>query len=146
MSWGFQSRGKSCQLCKGSGKLGTNPCPGCNGKGVTFTKYNNRKVVYNGHTYDSQKEADKAVELDFLKKNGHVLDWRPHPAFVVQPRFFYQGKIILPIRYIADFWVKYPDGHEEVIDTKGYKTADFLIKAKMWRYKYKDSGIKLIIE
>ena len=33
--------------------------------------------------------------------------------------------------YVADFRVEYADGRKEVIDVKGFKTADYIIKRKL---------------
>lgn len=107
-------------------------------------KYNNTKVEYNGVVYASKKEAEKAMEITMLHKAGEIIDWKPHPAYIVIPRFTKDGKIYRPTRYIADFWVKWKDGREEIIDIKGFPTEAFKIKAKLFNSRY--PKLKLIIE
>lgn len=45
---------------------------------------------------------------------------------------------LLAIKYVADFVVHYPDGLQVVVDTKGFRTKDYLLKRKMLLYKYPD--------
>lgn len=138
------ARKQLCHVCKGVGMLSGVHCQVCKGTGITYNKYNAQKTVYNGVTYASKKEANKAAELDYLKNAGEVLEWRGQPRYVVSPRFIKFGKIYRPIIYIPDFWVKYKDERIEVIDTKGRQTAEFKIKAKLFNLKYPD--LKLVIE
>ena len=62
--------------------------------------------------------------------------------FELQPSFKYKGKTIRAIKYIADFVITYPDGKTEVVDTKGYRTKDYLLKRKMLLHKYPDINFK----
>lgn len=144
----FQKK-QLCATCHGIGRVngGANLCGNCGGTGFTRNKFNRTRVVIDGVTYDSKKEANKAVELNLLKKAGEIQDWIAHPQYVIAPRFRdeFTGKIVLPIKYFPDFWVKYNDGHEEVIDIKGFPTPDFKLKAKLFRAKY-NGKIKLVIE
>ena len=63
---------------------------------------------------------------------------------MLQPGFTKNGKRHRPITYRADFRVRYKDGHEAIIDVKGYKTQVFRIKQKMFEYKYPEK--ELILE
>ena len=47
------------------------------------------------------------------------------------------------MKYVADFKIYYPNGDIEIIDVKGMTTTDFLIKAKIFNYKFKEP-LKLI--
>ena len=40
------------------------------------------------------------------------------------------------ITYIADFRVTYVDGHQEIEDIKGFSTEIFLLKKKIFEYKF----------
>ena len=96
---------------------------------VKRSKYGNKKTVYQGETYDSKKEADYAGILDALRKAKNKAD-----RVISIER---QVKYVIEIRskkictYIADFKVKYADGHEEVIDVKGFKTSIYRLKKKL---------------
>jgi hypothetical protein len=110
----------------------------------TKNKYNANRTEYNGVMYASKREATKAQELDLLKKAGEVLEWVPHPIYYVLPRFYKFKKKYQGIKYIPDFWIKWKDGREELIDIKGFATPLFKIKEKMFNYRFPD--LKLTIE
>lgn len=93
------------------------------------SKYGNKWTEYGGRMYQSKKEANRAYELDMLKKAGEITDYKP------------QVKIPLKIGihhicyYIADFLVQHKDGHIEYEDVKGYKKGSayqmFKLKKKL---------------
>ena len=101
------------------------------------SKYNSRKVTVDGITFDSQKEAEKYIALKLLQRAGEILSFELQPEFELQPGYRGKdGKWVRPVKYRADFRVTYPDGRVVVIDTKGYRTRDYLIKKKMLLYRY----------
>ncbi|MHB8387912.1 MAG: DUF1064 domain-containing protein [Metallibacterium sp.] len=108
-----------------------------------YNKYKAQKTEYNGRIYASKKEAEYAYKLGLLQKSGEVISIFPQPEFELQPAYVKNGKKIRSIKYIADFLVKYKDGHEGIIDCKGIKTREFTIKQKMFEYKYPE--LKIII-
>lgn len=93
-------------------------------------KYNNQKTNYNGRQYDSKKEAIRAFELDLMVKAKLVRSWQPQVPFV----FVYSG--IKICKYIADFSVKYQDGHVEIEDVKGVRTGVYVLKKKLMKAFY----------
>ena len=102
-------------------------------------KYKTKKVTIDGIVFDSQKEAKKYCELKLLKRAGEIADFQLQPEFVLQEGFRAKsGQWIRPIKYKADFRIIHTDGKEVVIDTKGFKTKDYLIKRKMLLKKYPD--------
>ncbi|MNC74776.1 hypothetical protein D3C75_1261930 [compost metagenome] len=54
------------------------------------------------------------------------------------------GKKVSSIKYKADFLVTYADGHQEIEDVKGYKTAVYQLKKRMFMIKFPDLQIKEI--
>jgi hypothetical protein len=48
------------------------------------------------------------------------------------------------VTYVADFFVRYKDGHEVVIDTKGCPDSTAKIKRKMFWYHYPDVDYRWI--
>lgn len=94
-----------------------------------MNKYHAKKTEYNGRTFDSKKEANRAWELDMLKKAGEVVEVEYQPVF----ECVIDGKKIC--KYIADFQVTYKDGHVEYEDIKGCKKGCayqlFRLKKKM---------------
>ena len=90
------------------------------------SKYRANKVSIDGHTFDSQKEADYYCELK-IKLQAKEID-----GFCLQPTF-----ILAPgLKYKADFIVFYPNQKPEVIDVKGFKTKEYIAKKKVFEDKY----------
>jgi hypothetical protein len=102
-------------------------------------KYNAKKVIYDGITFDSKDEGDFYLYLKEQKKAGAIQDFKLQPEFELQPKFTKKGKTWLPIKYKADFLVFHNDGTTQVIDVKGFETADFKLKKKMFEYKFPES-------
>ena len=101
-------------------------------------KYGAKKVEIDGHIFDSRLEGryyehllylmnDGVVESFEMKKSYTLLDKFPHPK---------TGKTVRAIKYTPDFEVIYADGHVEVVDTKGMKTRDFIMRCKMFMFRY----------
>ena len=106
------------------------------------SKYGAKKVTANGITFDSRKEYMRWCELSLLAKAGKVTDLQRQVKFVLIPAQYEpdtlgkrgglrRGKLIeRECSYIADF-VYTENGKPVVEDTKGFKTADYIIKRKL---------------
>lgn len=106
------------------------------------SKYGNKKVVRNGITYDSKKEADRHAVLKLLERSGRIKDLQRQVKFVLIPAQYEpdevgmrgavkRGKLLeRECSYIADF-VYTENGNLVVEDTKGFRTADYIIKRKL---------------
>lgn len=106
-------------------------------------KYHARKVKLDGITFDSQAEADRYRELRLLADQGYIQRLRVHPTYLLQEPFQHNGKRIQAIHYEADF--EYWDGGVWVVeDVKGYETAVFKIKRKLFLRKYPDADFRLV--
>ncbi len=92
-------------------------------------KYNNQKVWYDNHFYDSKKEAGYAMLLDSLKKAKKASDRVTY--YERQIPFEMVINKIKVCTYIADFKVFYADGRVEVVDVKGMKTQIYKLKKKL---------------
>ena len=90
-------------------------------------KYRNVPSDYNGVRYDSKKEASIAQELDLSLRAGAIVSWQRRIRFPCDVN----GHHICD--WIADFVVKYPDGHTEVWDVKSPITR----REKSYRIKCK---------
>lgn len=110
-------------------------------------KYNAKKTVVDGVTFHSKKEAKMYGELKKLESEGLIERLILQPQFELQPRFVAKmGKTYRPINYIADF--SFNDLREEphryrVIDCKGYKTKVYMMKKKLFAYKFKEEGLEI---
>jgi len=100
-----------------------------------MSKYRNVKTVVDGITFDSKREADRYCELKLLQRAGKITDLRLQVPFELQPAFTVNGKKVRPIHYIADFVYK-ENGQYIVEDAKGHRTKEYMLKRKMYAYKY----------
>lgn len=98
------------------------------------SKYNSRKTVVDGITFDSAKEAQRYRELTLLEKAGVISGLTRQQAFTLLPNQKIDGKVVeRAVKYVADFCY-YRDGEYIVEDTKGFRTADYIIKRKLMLY------------
>jgi hypothetical protein len=103
-------------------------------------KYKNTRTKVGNFTFDSEAEANYYSELLMRErsKDPHekVVEIIRQPKFILQENYKYRGEKVRELRYIADFAVKYADGREEVIDVKGHRTKEYLIKKKLLLFKF----------
>ena len=113
------------------------------------TKFNvtkdTNKRTYDGITFDSILEMRYYRDvLCPLVKSGDVVHYELQKPYELQPKFIRAGKTVQPIKYVADFFIVYKDGHEEVVDTKGCPDSVAIIKRKMFWYCYPDVDYKWV--
>ncbi|MBD8028174.1 DUF1064 domain-containing protein [Ureibacillus sp. Re31] len=99
-------------------------------------KYKNKKVTVDGIEFDSKMESDYYLYLKQLEKQGIVSEFLMQKEYVLLEGYVKSNKKIRPIKYKADFEVHYADGHIEVVDVKGFLTADFKLKKKLFEYRF----------
>ena len=96
-------------------------------------KYNARKTIVDGITFDSKKEAARYQELKFQEHCGVISDLERQPKYILQDKFTHKGESYRQISYSADF--RYKKGGETwVEDTKSKITAkkrDYVIRKKL---------------
>jgi len=106
------------------------------------SKYGAKKQEYNGRKYDSKKEAGKAQELDLLLKAGKIIE--------IQPQF----RINLVVNgykictHLVDFYIKWANGDEELLEIKGFATEIWRLKRKLLEATYlkENPHIKYTVE
>ena len=104
----------------------------------TGSKYNSRKTVVDGITFDSNTEYNRWLELQLMERAGMITDLQRQVSFELQPKFKKNGKTYRPITYVADF-VYTQDGKAIVEDRKGFLGIPvFAIKLKLFEYKFND--------
>lgn len=101
-----------------------------------MNKYKNKKIEKYGKKWDSQMELEY---YEYLLKTFTKEEILIQPKFELQAKFIYQGKLVRPIYYIADFQI-----NKLVVDVKGMETTDFNLKKKMFKYKYPELELKII--
>jgi hypothetical protein len=106
-------------------------------------------------TFDSLKEYRRFCELVLLERAGRIQDLQRQVKFVLIPTQYERferystktGKrlkdgirtVEQEVSYIADF-VYTQDGKQVVEDSKGFRTADYIIKRKLMLHVH---GIKI---
>ena len=108
------------------------------------SKYSSAKTDIDGIRFDSKKEAGFYAELKLREKAGEITHLRLQPRYLLQEAFKHEGKQYREMEYVADFeYIE--NGETVVVDVKGFKTAVYMIKKKLFLYKY-GSEIKFIEE
>lgn len=102
------------------------------------SKYNARKTVVDGITFDSKKEARRYESLKLQEKVGVISHLKLQPKFRLLDGFKYNGETIRPVNYFADFSYIDAEGNEVVEDvkSKATKTPVYSIKKKLFLNKY----------
>jgi hypothetical protein len=110
-------------------------------------KYRAVATEYNGRKFPSKAEAKRAWELEQRQKNGEIEDLEYQPEFELLPSFVYLGNKVRPLIYRADFKYRELQAKQKVIvveDVKGFATAVFLLKQKLFWHKYPDIELRVI--
>lgn len=102
-----------------------------------INKYKNKKVEFDGVKFDSE------MELKFYK---YLLTKHDKSEIIVQPSYTLidsfrdnEGKLVRAITYKADFEVL-----GVLYDVKGMSLPLFLIKEKLFKYRYPEKTLKVI--
>ena len=99
-------------------------------------KYHNKKCEYNGIKFDSIKERNYYIKLEYLQRAGEITELKRQVEFVLIETFKLEDKTYRKTKYIADFTYKDKNGKYHVVDTKGIKTDVYLLKKKLMAWKY----------
>lgn len=100
-------------------------------------KYNAKRTIVDGITFDSKKEADYYCKLKLLQKAGEVVKFEMQVPFTLFDGFKINGKSVMrPVKYILDFRVKYKNGDVKYFDTKGFMTPLAQLKLKWMMDKF----------
>lgn len=89
------------------------------------SKYKNKKVVIDGHTFDSKKEGKRYCDLKILQRAGQIQDLRMQVSFELMAgvKFENEKRKKPELRYVADFvYVDMETGLQVVEDVKSAMT------------------------
>ena len=89
-------------------------------------KYKATKTSVDGHTFDSVKEANFYNELKLRLKADDIKGFCLQPIFILAPG----------LKYKPDFIIFNNDGTYEVVDVKGFRTKEYIVKKKILEDKY----------
>ncbi|MBO0962367.1 DUF1064 domain-containing protein [Neobacillus sp. MM2021_6] len=100
------------------------------------SKYGNKKVVIDGHKFDSIAESKYYAQLKWLKQAKQIKDFKLQPRFLLLEAYKKNGKTVRKTEYVADFEIHNLDGSVEIVDVKGVETPVFKLKKKMFEARY----------
>ena len=102
-----------------------------------MSKYRNKRTVVDGITFDSKAEARRYGELKLMERHGLIHNLKCHPRYVLLEPFTVKGIRYRGVTYEADF--SYTENGVEVVeDCKGFRTAVFRLKEKLFMDRYGD--------
>jgi len=104
-------------------------------------KYGNIKITIDGIRFDSKAEGRRYCELKILLKADHISNLVLQPRFLLQESYKKNGKAIRKIEYVADFMYIDDLGFRVIEDVKGMKNQIYLLKKKLFEYKYSELEI-----
>lgn len=110
-------------------------------------KYRNKKVKYDGYTFDSIKEKNHYIALKQLEKAGIISDLQLQVPFLLIDTIRHNDKTYSKTKYIADFTYK-KDGKLYVEDVKSEitrKDKTYRLKIKILLDRYKDIEFREIM-
>ena len=106
--------------------------------GNMVRKYHNKKVEYDGYTFDSIKEKNYYIKLKLLEKAGKIKELELQKEYELQPSFKLNNKTSRKITYRSDFTYKTTEDDKlHVVDVKGFRTDVYRLKKKLFEYKYR---------
>lgn len=114
---------------------------------IAVSKYKNKKITYEGLTFDSRKEWLRYLQLKAMWQQGKIRNLELQKEFVLVPAQYINGKCAeRAIKYVADFYYYDMEKKESVCeDVKGYRDGAayriFVIKRKLM---LREHGIKVI--
>ena len=110
-----------------------------------YRKFHNKKIDTPEGKFDSKFEWEYWLELKEREARGEISNLQRQVSFELIPRQSAMVEVQLktktklkevfyehPVYYIADF-VYTENGEQVIADTKGAKTADYIIKRKLMR-------------
>ena len=103
---------------------------------VKQSKYHNKKVYYDGHWFDSQKEKSWYIKYKLMEQAGEIKDLKMQVSFTLIETFKLQDKTYRKTIYKADFTYYDKQAKYHVIDVKGMKTDIYKLKKKLMAWKY----------
>lgn len=94
-------------------------------------KYRNVPTVVDGIRFASKREAFRYCELKLLEKAGEI------KLLKLQPRYPFTIEGLHVCTYVGDFdYMETTTGRHVTEDSKGVRTKDFIIKAKLFHALY----------
>ena len=112
---------------------------------VDISEQGKKERTYKGIRYDSKTEM--LFYKEFVEprlESGEIKSCERQVEYVLQGKFKYNGKTILPIKYRSDFNITWADGTLQVFDVKGNPDNLSLLKRKLIWAKYPEINLTFI--
>lgn len=102
-----------------------------------MSKYHSKKVEYQGEIFDSKFELTYFIFLQELEKQGKISSLQRQVKYELLPRQTDENNKFKyhPVEYKSDFEYDDCEHTHHTVDTKGFRTADFRIKQKLFYYR-----------
>lgn len=97
---------------------------------ISRSKYGNKKVQFDGFTFDSNKEFRRYCQLKLMEKAGEIKNLKIHQRYPI----YVNGMKVCS--YESDFEYIDSCGEKQVEDAKGFRTRDFILKKKLMLAAY----------
>lgn len=101
-----------------------------------MSKFNNRKVIVDGHKFDSRHEAQVYLYLKQQQTEGNITQLSLQVPFTLLEKYKINNRTVREIKYIADFTFINSDGQLEIWDAKGVRTDCYKLKKKLFEFRY----------
>ena len=112
---------------------------------MRFSKYQNKKTEVDGLVFDSKKEAKYYLVLKQRLNDGEIDNLRMQVPYELVPAVWktevkhlktkdkeVRKQVQRAVHYVADFvYTDVHTGDEVVVDTKGFRTKEYILKRKM---------------
>jgi len=92
---------------------------------MRYSKFNNKKCRYGNRMYHSRLEANSALWLDSLLKQGKILEVKAQHKIPI----YVNDKLIC--NHFVDFLVTLNNGRQKFVETKGFFTETWRLKKKL---------------
>lgn len=108
---------------------------------IRRSKYNVNKDLssrtYKNVIYDSAMEMKYFIEvIEPMISLGYIKYYERQKKYNLLPSFKRNGKTVLAIDYVADYYIEYSNGVTEVIDVKGMPDDVAKLKRKLFWSRY----------
>lgn len=111
---------------------------------LSVNKFNAQKVNADGFKFDSQSEYRYYLTLKLMVRAGQISNLEVHPPFVLVDREIIGGEVEKAIKHKPDFWFR-ENGRDVVVDVKGVKTIDWVIRRRLFRKRYPQIEYRVVL-
>ena len=102
-------------------------------------KYGAKKIEIDGHVFLSKRESQYYLAYKDMLERGEIVKLELQPKFTIIPAFKnHDGKKCRPCHYTADFLLTMPDGSKKVVEVKGFRTRDYMLRRKLFEWQYRE--------